>query len=500
MMRFNRRMGIPAAMALLGMSVVGTAYAEDAFPLQSIDFVSNNHATEIFLHTGSIVPYRTVLSTDNKIVVDVDRVIAEQTVKTNFTQAENVSNVVLQPLSSRTMRLIIRGDRLGKPSVAFKDVNAHANETLRSREASLPFARSSREETLQDRSPAPVSERLNETSSEASSQTPFEKPITLNPEDVARISDNQGAAEHMSSSESGSGFKPANDMLDNAPAPLALSESSKNGSSSKKQNGKGDSGNFLDQLPGFEGGDIFKFGILGVIILGFGWFIRRKWVNIQRQNAFTDGSASQATQRLKQNSFRDLADAYHLNNPKQGRKSLQKSTYADAPIGLRSFQGGGEEEEWIDDGPAIEQHRRQAVQETRVNLPQLAPQKPSTPPPKQQAINQYAKQSKTPPVNNANQARQRVSDDVLRQELQRGQEVRRQAEQMRPTAPRRDSNPMASALVRKAAATAPKRPAGTQNNPLPPNPEVLNFLRSVADLMENDGKPSYKGNPQRRPT
>ena len=48
------------------------------------------------------------------------------------------------------------------------------------------------------------------------------------------------------------------------------------------------------------------------------------------------------------------------------------------------------------------------------------------------------------------------------------------------------TNPLSAS---KMAQPAKKAASNAQNGPLPGNPEVLNFLRNVADLMEKDGKP-----------
>lgn len=490
--------GLLSALTLSGSFV--SVLAEDRYPLQSIDFVSQgNNTTGILFHTGSHVPYRTILASDSKIVIDVDDVQADQTVKTNFANADNISHVVLQPLSKSTVRLIIRGEHLGNPKVAFKDVSAAGQmnnhyseggedpfaEPKTSVKTSTGFGSAKTPASFESSGDVPVAEPKTEDSLSEEALTHanhdgFDKPAVL---------DGETASKPVSASETESAFHPAVNKAPEPPMPLNLSESDtlpnlKDIGSAKEAS------DFFGQLPAFDLNEGLKYGGLGAVIIGFVWFVRRKYISLSRRNQelyYDDSSRGN-----KRQDFQSLASEFQLGG-KPGRNHQKTPSSGGGPIGLRALQSYMPEDDFGADtqqqdfGPALPPF----VNNGRKNNASVAPKK--------QLINQYAQQqANTPP---AGRGRQRISDDLLRQEVQRSAEIKRQAEQFipppTPQASRQKAASAASVIRKTAASTAPKRPGnlGKNGGALPPNPEVLNFLRSVADLMDKDGKTPVAGKP-----
>jgi hypothetical protein len=104
---------------LLLLSYTGKASAE-THTLDSIDFSANNaQKTEIRLHTGSIVPVRKVHISPSKLILDIDDINLNGTVNTRFSEYNNISHVILEPLGEHRVRLVVRGENLAPPSIAF---------------------------------------------------------------------------------------------------------------------------------------------------------------------------------------------------------------------------------------------------------------------------------------------------------------------------------------------------------------------------------------------
>jgi hypothetical protein len=476
-----RLMGCRIALGagLIGFSVFsGVAMAAEVYPLQSIDFVTHSDATDIFFHTGGIVPYRTVLATDNKIVIDVEKVQSEQTVKTNFMKAPNVSHVVLQPLSNKSIRLIIRGDHLRKPSIGFKDLAAQPKSSLfESSSAPVTPPKPTAIPTPKAEPPEAPPHAVD-TTEEAETTAAAETDLNLSQDALDALSEEDALFSAKSAGEVSAKSSPrlqesAPEPLDLSDAPLSLPDKASKGV-----------GKAFDKVSGLDTSTLAQLGIVGFIGLGFVWFIRRKWQQVQQQSGRGLNGNPNAN-------FRNVADQYQL--PTGGGKKT--GGYADSPIGLRSLQSSaGPESLQLPPPPEAPANPRRASAQSPA-LPPLPPTAPRSTPPKRQALNQYAKQSNTPPSTGKAAPRAKASDDMLRQELQRSAEVQRQANKQPP---RKEPNPMASALVRKAMATPPQRPARqTSGSPLAPNPEVLSFLKSVADLMEKESKPSPPNTPRR---
>ena len=229
----------------------------------------------------------------------------------------------------------------------------------------------------------------------------------------------------------------------------------------------------------------FNYGALGLVLLGFGLFLRRKLATMQTEQ----GEFEQLVERQQQGqrvSFQEMASAYKKEKPAaepKRAKAPERASTSDM-IGLSALK-----------------QRPMSAQETPA--PAMPPQQPQSrsaarPPqaPKKQAINQYQKQqvaSKAPTGNPQAQLEQELRRAREVQQRLQGQPQQRQMPAGRPAMPpqqpqRPGIKPNAS--TPKQAGMPPRKPIadGNPKAPIPENPQVLDFLRNVADLMEKDGK------------
>ena len=457
---FNTKTWVAAFATTLSLFAANPSLAQ-SFPLQTIDLISNAGSTEVLLHTGSIVPYQTVLATDNKVVIDVDNVDPDQTIRTNFSQAKNVSHVILQPLTNNKIRLIVRGEDLGQPVVAFRDATGTAGSNAADRLQShfqLPQTRSNTSNTSElqgSTEPVPTFDQgitntnstgnnhdadLVSTTSRAASE-----PITL--------PSSQSAQQVQRSFWDSVGLGSMSQWLPNATNPMEIA------------------------------GIVLQLSILIGIFAAFVYFIRHKLAQLSEDNA-----NMAPTQRQTRSSSRNAA-------PRRNEQIHHEQIHSDEMIGLGSMRESGHRGD-----------RRTGLRNSRLNedgspmsRPENRPehsinsgkiQKPANTNTKL-AASHYQKQAQTPP-SRPNRLASGISEDLIKQEIQRSADIKRMTQEL---------------AAGKNSAKTPKAPAPNQrslsnNKPVVPasanakkgnaqnsggNPEVLDFLRSVAELMEKDG-------------
>lgn len=459
---------IASSVCLLGITSFLPSWAGDLYPLQSIDFVSQQGTTKLLLHTGSIVPTRTVLVSSNKIVIDIDNVNTQEPIQTHFAHADNVSHVVLQPLSSSTVRVIIRGENLDPPSVSFKDLRSASQTQVRPQD----IAQEVSTEEASEIAPANATAKslLPPT---LASDTPKTNADPLSNEQTIETGLNKDTGLETELDPTAT----AQNTVETPPtpdAPINIKDGLLSEEAGTEDNGSGSDANFP-----FGGENLINgllYGLGGLLILGAGGFIAYRLKSLRNQDGFAGIQTPQSNRHNKQQ-FKDLADQYQINKThgSQPQNTLKsngtKTTTGQAPIGLRSFQS---------DMPY----------EADIATPQRTPIAPQ-----KQAISQYNKQTSKPAGQQATGQplnKKRLTDEALRQEINRSNEIRKQTTDNLLDSNRQRTTQAASVLRKTAAASIPKKApsglGGNMNQSLPPNPEVLNFLRNVADLMEKDGQ------------
>lgn len=488
------------------MPIFGGQALAETFTLDSIDFRARGGQTDIVLHTGSIVPVDKIMVSDTKLILDIDQINAHETIRTNFAQAQNISHVIMQPLGDHKLRMIIRGDGLGMPNVAFLNTNngtystgnpAYDNPRLADENATALHA-------LQEN--GMQSAALGETSATESilPANDIDAPLPA----VDDVLPQRPAPTGKLKPETGNA-----DTL----APLSLSETSSGG------NVPG----FFEALAKPAAAKHYEpyipYALLGLVILGLGGFV------IQRIRRFRRGerqledylqpdmAADEPSNR--KTGFREMASAYrnkHARNMAQAPDSTDL-TPPSKPVGKKDMIGLGSLKQMESAHQASTNEGADATRTLETLLAAMQatnmPKKPVAPTsaPRKQAVGQYAKtqpqQGKIHPALDL-----KLLEETKRREEERARQVQATLQKQAQAQPKTlmdiaksvpksgVSQPVNRALAAKkrspvthpsqAAMMQPKpaMPRNSQQGPLPGNPEVLNFLRNVADLMEKDGK------------
>jgi hypothetical protein len=462
---------------LLPLFLCGAAWA-DNYRLESVDFASNGEKTNIIFHTDSILPVHKVHVSNNKLILDIDQIQTDGTVKTNFLRAANISHVIMQPLGEHKLRMIIRGENLGKPAIAF------FNATMGAYSLPNPNAQVA---TKQDAisNPQEASQEALTVSDDTHSETAVDPAIS---------SSNTPTAEpQLSADDSVLELPPIEESIQPAPtaktpteilaAPLSLPEATTNIAAHETLPFP------TLKLPrSWE--TYIPYGLLGLVLLGVVGFIAHRVIRLRQaekplEDLLADKNIEESTG--KRRGFREMADAYRNKQSKQYKNPPKKPQATDL-IGLRSLK----KMESVEPVRSFEQP-------TEAQRPM--PTQPLKAAPPKQALNQYLKaqpQARAAKPASKPTASDREYQEALRRELKRAQDAKEQVKkQLQPNKllqQQRMPTTGTSAPVNRALAARKAAPASRptlQNKaqgPLPGNPEVLNFLRNVADLMEKDGK------------
>jgi hypothetical protein len=513
------------AMGLALAPLFSAASWADNYNLQSVDFATVGDKTNIILHTGSIVPVDKVLVSDNKLILDIDQVNTDDTVHTNFAGASNISHVIMQPLNEHKIRMIIRGEGLGVPSVAFYNAGNGSYNNVNPDFAGSKLATQTGAalRKIQDDGTKPAT--FQGFTDSGNSASPTEKPVvdTTKPKDegvdgFSGFIAPEGKNENTATAPAPTGKPALQAASETAPIPLQSNDAGATASDFFSQ--------LLNQLTHGKLNGMLGLGLLGLALMG-GGFTCYKVVRLKQGPPDLEDLIEEQAHG-KRVSFREMASAYRSKHEplEHAPKAGNRKTNAEDVIGLRSLS---HMDEPVDTGaafvPPLPQASPAPSKSTASSLEQMiaaiqtanAQKKPvNTPAPKKQAVNQYLQnqQAAKPKPKNRQVAdelmiREQKRAQAAQQELlqQAQQQARRQQRASAPLSKLPGSTPVnraaaaqkqikspnfqsvPSCTVGNSAVRKPNAPAASAaQGPLPGNPEVLNFLRNVADLMEKDGK------------
>jgi hypothetical protein len=524
------------------------------FNLDSVDFSTTHQQTNIILHTGSIVPVQKVLTSENKLILEVDQVNATETIRTNFGGASNISHVILQPINEHKIRLIVRGENLAPPSVAFTTPNAAASANSPGWNNPESFDQQTRAalKQIQDSGiqPANYNPGRKADMPAPTSARPVDMPP---PKPAAALSADEESIPFGGLVES----KPT--TASQPPVSLSSAAPSAKASTPETQPEQvkplnlpsletpGNTNPLLENAKSGQYNNYILGSILALMALGMGGFVVHKIVKLKQVEPDLEELILEQ-HNGKKVSFREMADAYRSKHDRaskteqpEGPVKNSGKVHADDVIGLRSLSQLGQSANGKATAAKVPAEKPQAPGKPRAsqptrpgsepfegqtpNIEQLLAmvqavsepkQKPiKTPAAPKQAVNQY-KQADKPAPKSAPKAN--FPDETMVKEMKRAQALQQeliQQAQQQIAAAQVNTVKSKNAPVNRAAAAQkavkpvnfknapatnplgaskmaqpPKKAASNaQNGPLPGNPEVLNFLRNVADLMEKDGKP-----------
>lgn len=488
--------------ALLGLALclpllAVPAWARDTFRLDSVDFISTNGRTHIIMHTGSMLPVQKVMVSDSKLVLDIDRVDADESVRTNFSGAGNVSHVILKPLNEHKIRMIIRGENLGAPVVAFNSPVAHDVGHLPA--ASLPEDLPAGD--LQAETDAALQALQEEGMQNAALTAGDHGAETGAAADSALLM----AEEDPLVSEGEILLDPAAATPEAQPDPGPIFSL---GAEAADLAGGNSVSRFFDAAAGGKFNQYIPYGLLALLLAGSGLFLKHKIASLRNNEpSLEDLMTEQAGGRKV--GFREMANAYRQQDDvrksahpgQRGVLAQNKSNLATRPAGRKPDELIGLRS--LNKATQAEPGSRQAQYLESLLASASAPPPPvKAPAPKKQAVNQYLKAQGQPPVRKP-KSRQ-AADERMAEEMKRAQDIQQTLAARKPapkpgvSSPR---NPINRAPVAKSALAS--KPGGTAaalsgaDLPAGQNQEVLDFLRNVADLMAKDGRPEVARNIQR---
>lgn len=491
----------------------GAVWALQTHSLQGIELTSTPIETKVVLLSNTRIPYRVISKNTEKITIDLETVDPRQSIPTDFSDASNVEQVILKPVAENKVRLVIRGEKLASPIVLSQGViaqKARDRKVVFEGEAEQQQPKRSKINAPDDNGFAMTSlseepqaqETQTETESSANPEE-SESPLAMaafreseQPELDSYVNEEELDLDSRMPLLNAEGDRDAmidadaaedTTLLDNQPATwqdLLISKIEAYLPLAQKVVNTTDKG-ILFQVLAFSG----VFVLLGV-------FLRRKMLQASYQ-AFEDEDDAYAYENARQRGGRDNRRApftgYDLSPPErpQGVSSRRPS---ERPVGLRGLSGQH----------ALEQPAY-ANKGHMVN--------------RNQAINQYA-QNAIPPVSNKPSRNPRELDQELQRSVQIKQVVSKTHTRKPPAQTVSNNRPKTVAPPPRQSGISPKTspfqerdtvnraPVNRSQPPIQPkaqshlpqprsqdkglpanNTEVLEFLRSVADLMEKDGRP-----------
>lgn len=423
------RLIVATVMAALFVATATFASHLTSTVLEKIDVITNRYGTELKLHAERPIQHQVLKASDTELIIKFSGVASANTIKTDFSQAQQVSHVIFQPDGHDTLRLTIRGKSLGQPviQVVYPPV---ARQVAQKPLTSLP-------QPTQIPEPEETSlfEQPNQTvaslSQEATESTSLLSAIQAHPE--------QTAGPSATTPEPVSTFKkettPEPILFDSevdAEEPLMPSAVAASPSTMDM---------FIEQLQRALGGidagkTLFTVSAMLLLLGSLGFFLKHKWNTLQ---GMTQSMGRKKTTGRRRSSVRELM--------RQQRENGTNDVIDD------------EEEHFSPKRHPKKANAWKSRPNTRVNQP----------------MNQQISEARRATSRPASNGRPRQSKTGVQHALNSYQKAN--------TAPKKPIN--------RADAVNQSNPiAGNSDNPLPNNPRITNFLKDVAQYMEKDGQSS----------
>jgi len=437
---------------LIGMAVffvVLPVWAQEG--LKGIELSGSGVETRVILKTDVSIPYHIVTQSASKIVIDLSVTDPSQGVETDFTGADNIDQLVLKPIDQDKLRLVIRGEGLGSPVVSAvkpgsgKETNpqkvVYEGDSTKTAPAGYAMTAIS---TPADANQVLVAQQVpavNKTEPTASPSDALMPHEGLDPDASGSI-----ATENKPQPDRGSII-----------APSQVEETSPSDQESPTWQDQWSEG--LEKCLGifknhFSMGLILKMSALaGVFLVSAAILLRRIFGEDETPTspktggflAFWQGGGKTYGRRrsIRKNSF---------DNPSAADQKMYHPT--ERPVGLKGLSHVPNDIPYENPAPVV--NPRQALRQYSINADSPAPQPP-----------------------------QRESQEIDR-ELKRSLNMRQaihQTQSKKPAAPVQNKRSLSKKQME------PGLPAN--------NTQVLDFLRSVADLMEKDGNPQGANNIKR---
>jgi len=439
----------------VGLATLLSAPSWATTTVDQIDVVSSRYGTELKLHADQPIQHRVIQASDTDMTIELSDVTAARHLRTNFSQAGQVHHVIVQPVGGNTLKVVLRGQSMGQPLVQVVYSQPPSS-------GSTPHAMAQ-----------PLMPASQPIAAAKPITTPVSAPVTATPSGLPPVLSNPAKAPSLTN--------PLASPLA-APAPIkATAPSTYTDVSEPLYLEDHATGNALQSnLPTPAPETPAPTGLMGLLaqhwmyaliagsmllalVAGLGLFIYKKWQELQQPSR--SGNVFRAMQQ-------DDWQSAPSEDYRQGNENDD------------SFFGNGRHAK---KGNPWAQRPKVALQQ-----PPKAAGRSTINPARVQAPLNRPSQS---PVDSLLASREKVSTRAIPPQ----QAVQQYARQQQPSAAasrlsnaansvgssRSTSNPMAS---RPNTMTSSTSRTGTANDPLPTNPNVVDFLKDVASYMEQDGE------------
>jgi hypothetical protein len=438
----------------IGLAAIFSAPCWATTTVDQIDVVSSRYGTELKLHADQPIQHRVIQASDTDMTIELSDVSPARHLRTNFSQAGQVHHVIVQPVGGNTLKVVLRGQSMGQPLVQVVYSQPPSSITT-------PHAMA---QPLMPASP-PIAAAKPITSPITSSGLP---PVLSNPTKAPSI--NRPLGNPL-----------GNTLATPTPAKAAAAPATYTDVSEPLYLEDNATGNALQtnsptpapQAPAPTGlmgllaqhwmYALIAGSMLLALVAGLGLFIYKKWQELQQPSR--SGNVFRAMQQddwqsAPSEDYRrgDEDDDSFFGN---GHHAKKGNPWAQRPkVALQQPPKAAGRSTSMPHNNRQPQHSSQSASHSPVDSLLASREKISTRAiPPQQAVQQYARQQQP------SAAASRLSNAANSVGSQR-----------------------ASMASRPNTMATPARNGGTTNDPLPTNPNVVDFLKDVASYMEQDGE------------
>ncbi|MDH4379047.1 MAG: hypothetical protein QE263_03980 [Vampirovibrionales bacterium] len=432
----------------IGLAALLSAPCWATTTVDQIDVVSSRYGTELKLHADQPIQHRVIQASDTDMTIELSDVSPARHLRTNFSQAGQVHHVIVQPVGGNTLKVVLRGQSMGQPLVQV--VYSQPPSSM-----ATPHA---------------MAQPLMPASQPMAATKPIATPVTSTPSGLPPVLSNPAKAPNLTSPL-------ANPIATLTPAKAAAAPATVTDVSEPLYLEDNATGNALQTNGSASAPEVpAPTGLMGLLaqhwmyaliagsmllalVAGLGLFIYKKWQELQQPSR--SGNVFRAMQQ-------------------DDWQSAPSDDYRRGDEDEDSFFGNGHHAK---KGNPWAQRPKVALQQP----PKAAGRNTSMP-----HNNRQPQNSPQSPVDSLLASREKVSTRAIPPQ----QAVQQYARQQQPSAAASRLSNAANSVSSQRPSMAsrpntmatPVRNGGTANDPLPTNPNVVDFLKDVASYMEQDGE------------
>ena len=125
-MRFECKKTVVLSCICVMLLMGQKAFAENI--LSSIQINPSGNSYQIVINSNSAVPVKKVVENSDKVYFELQNIEPLKSVSTIYNNVSNIDNVIVQPLSKNSVRIIVQGKNVDKSKLSFKTLNSLKQE------------------------------------------------------------------------------------------------------------------------------------------------------------------------------------------------------------------------------------------------------------------------------------------------------------------------------------------------------------------------------------